>query len=761
MAGRISKKITPKASKKSGLGDGGGIAQDPQHAQHTELEKGYKIYGPENTSEANGLGSDDGTDDRGVRERLAVMETKVKMVDKILGINLAKDKSETYGDSDSDESDDNGVANREQEKMVMKDLSFYLTMMRARYQSFKLEKKMRRNERQTAKQNASQGRNAALESEPVKQISKEAFLKGEPARLTRVDWETFVQPKGDLMGSILSPIDVAIGEPEVELMLRVKGKQSAQRPTEKAVEIKVDAAPGQQSLPERIKVHSSQIIALLNRSIAPEYVWVVADDNSISFLRPFKELVYYERPLRDQLARLEKEFENFNETEGKPPSPGREESVGADTLVQAASDTATAADLGGEPETEREKKPSQGGVGTTTRAGKSQVDSPDKDKDEDREDNEPQDSLVTITTLLHLRCLMTFFDEEIKPRIEHIGSDKCQKVLFHDLWHLFKPGDEVVDQSEKQAYRVIRVQTPRHNVVDPLVRWYGRKGNSSDDEKDEKDEDPVIIHCAYIDFDGKKFGPVSKKFKIPTFGRLRDVKALPIYPLRFAKNPDLRQDLIKRGKMLLDVSKFKAMYYVGFSLDTRDEIDSQVVVDFNEAMADGSRRWEPTIGPIRTAPEDRGQNLCLAACCSNQAVCGGDYADSGLTEKFVKSLIPESSLRAPSLILSPRPLEETTGPDNEPTDAEFMVMTYRVFGFVLRSRKWGEFSCVCCFPKSSSLSDIHRRLLGRVISLLDRVGNLAHKPEHRWRPPPSFEILTWNNSSTRSRFLEIRECRRS
>lgn len=200
-----------------------------------------------------------------------------------------------------------------------------------------------------------------------------------------------------------------------------------------------------------------------------------------------------------------------------------------------------------------------------------------------------------------------------------------------------------------------------------------------------------MLHCVYIDFDGKQFGPVSKKFKIPQFGELKDIRSLPVYPFRHAKNKHLQEDLIKRGKMLLDVAKFKPMYYMGLTLDTRDEIDSQVVVDFNEALADEKRRkkWEPIIGPVGTAPDDRDDEPCMASCCDGQAVHDGEYIDSTLTENYVRSLIPKTSLRAPSLLLSPRPLEDLGGVEGL-TEEELVVMTYRVFGFVLRSRKWGE-----------------------------------------------------------------------
>lgn len=82
---------------------------------------------------------------------------------------------------------------------------------------------------------------------------------------------------------------------------------------------------------------------------------------------------------------------------------------------------------------------------------------------------------------------------------------------------------------------------------------------------------------------------------------------------------------------------------------------------------------------------------CGAACCQGQVVINDEGVEAKLTEDFIKTLVPEQSLKAPSLLLAPRLLEEMQpGSENEPTDEELVVMTYRVFGFVLRSRKWAQ-----------------------------------------------------------------------
>jgi hypothetical protein len=79
---------------------------------------------------------------------------------------------------------------------------------------------------------------------------------------------------------------------------------------------------------------------------------------------------------------------------------------------------------------------------------------------------------------------------------------------------------------------------------------------------------------------------------------------------------------------------------MGVTIDKRDEIDSQVVIDFKEALADDERRkaWEPTIGPINTA-SDSIEGSCLAACCTGQVIRKGFEKDLQMTEDYIKTLV--------------------------------------------------------------------------------------------------------------------------
>ncbi|KAI0468396.1 hypothetical protein F4859DRAFT_506015 [Xylaria cf. heliscus] len=610
-----------------------------------------------------------------LRKRFAAIEARISIVDEIFGFQqLAKVATQDDSDSISDDSDLDGFPSSSE----MTFFSDAMHMMHQARVSFRRVEHYRTHRRASKKKDREllKGYHVnRVQRESANQIIMTAILNSEPATIVWMGWDRFMYRKGEIEESLMTPIDAVIGEPEPQLIDKIfrqmarspkptaGGKFSGTRVPDRGTSTEdLEQTP----LPERIKIHSPILPQILT-GLDNDHKVHVADDKTAVFLRPFRTFLYYEKILRDRLNRLEKRFQNLDGI-GKSYRKENVDVAGKNISEESGdpnTDILNTGSIKGEEEigVDKEERPKDSGVVEKLGA---------EGKGEDE-----RETAESILALFHLRCLMGY-----------IESDRCRRILFDDLWHLFKPGDEVIDQTEKQVYRVIRVRIPRHKGDEPWLRRY--RGPSSEEE----DEDglPMTVHCAYIDFDGKQLGPVSLKFGIPPFEGLKDIKLLPIYPLRFAKDPNLRDTLIARSKMLLDIAKFKPMYYTGLTLDTRDEIDSQVVVDFSEALSDEKRKkWTPVIASLCTPPENRDPDRCGSVCCCYEAIRNDEYIDTRLAEEFLKSLIPDAPFRARSLILSPRPLEESLpGTDNEPTDDELVVMTYRVFGFVLRSRKWAQ-----------------------------------------------------------------------
>ncbi|PYH93984.1 hypothetical protein BO71DRAFT_477292 [Aspergillus ellipticus CBS 707.79] len=178
------------------------------------------------------------------------------------------------------------------------------------------------------------------------------------------------------------------------------------------------------------------------------------------------------------------------------------------------------------------------------------------------------------------QVLVDFLDTDLKPKMEWLRSEKCQKVSFSDIWYLFRPGDEVIDQGGKQAYRVVGVTSSSHRFISPY-RTFGRGSKAVE-------KTPVILFCVHIDFDGKTLGPVLRRFAIPRFDGEKAVTSLRVYPLMFAQGRaqgTFREKLVARGRQFIDVlSSQKHMHYSGMTLESRDQVDGQVVIDFEKAL---------------------------------------------------------------------------------------------------------------------------------------------------------------------------------
>ncbi|KAF3768063.1 P-loop containing nucleoside triphosphate hydrolase protein, partial [Cryphonectria parasitica EP155] len=317
--------------------------------------------------------------------------------------------------------------------------------------------------------------------------------------------------------------------------------------------------------------------------------------------------------------------------------------------------------------------------------------------------------------LEHIQCLIDFIDKYITPKRTYLQGTSYETVYFSDLWHLFQIGDIVLDADGKQAYQVVRVKSSKHRGAN---RWTPfQNGNSA------SKQESISIQCVYVSFDGKLLGPVSEWFTIRKYDGERNITALPIYPLRFRvhnslssqgfkpKDDDaasedtlasgvaeLEQSLIKRGKLFVDVAGVKHMYYAGLTVDARDEVESQVVIDTEEGIMNMDDKWRPRITRLLGATNDHDTNSeadeeeCTAECCRRERVHLDAYVEDKLYEEFINNAIAEiqdTPHKLPSVAIFPRNLAEIQTEDNELKDKELLIMASAVPGYVLRDRTWG------------------------------------------------------------------------
>jgi hypothetical protein len=504
--------------------------------------------------------------------------------------------------------------------------------------------------------------------------------------VNRLEWSVFISPQTERFA-----IDVLDGEPILTFASFYRPwtarRNTAQHPepTSAGAAKRKQLPPGQGALPERIRINSRLIIKILQK-IDPEAF--SGAEEPLVMIRPFKALVYYE----DQIRQIHQELNK--KVHSSPPG----------TLAASSANTDAAHKAGDDREIRRDKDASE-----TKAEGRNADSTPAEEALKDPLTSSP-------SALQQLSTLIDFLDTDIKPKAEYMSKSKPQKITFHDVWYLFRPGDEVVSQGGKQAYRILNITSSPHKVIPPWRNFETMSAKS--------DETPVQLFCVHIDFDGTTIGPVLTKFEIPRFDGEKSVISLPVLPLRYyhsvsATAEDVRAHLIARGRMFLDVLNQKHMHYNGLTLENRDEVDGQVVVDFEKAFEMETRRPRP-LKSEQDSDEDHGNrkkkksseeeswqpkivNLigweypevkdvrCDAGCCNNDNIHKDAYAEAKRNSDYQSSLIPVELSREPSVAIFPRRFNLAT-PEEELSEEDYVIMSYRVFGFVLRNRKWGKSS---------------------------------------------------------------------
>lgn len=512
------------------------------------------------------------------------------------------------------------------------------------------------------------------------------------------------------------------------------------RTKDKSLDHKTSPAtlPEQKPLPERIRIRSPVLLQILRTILGAEQEWLSHEQAVL--IRPFKALVYCERALRDWCSALEKRFQALSSTKRDGAADGdnfatppqEEESSDPHQAELDASQGLTCADTTSE-------KPSAANSDSlafvtslpqqcdhSQRASKSDQNKEEQDEEEqgiekDEDGDDEGDDTKSPMALQHLKCLLSFIDSDISARQTYLSHHSCRKIVFSDLWLLFRPGTEVIGGDGKQAYRVIHTTSAKHRATPTWQAWINQTAKKRKDS-------PFSITCVYIDFDGKDLGPVQRVFDFKKFDGETEIGSLEVYPLQFhpAKETNFseleweklkavpaenrqRQRLIDRGAKFLDVAAVKHMYYAGPTLEVRDEVESQVVVDFETAFSMGENTgesWKPDLRPLVgvQAVEDEDDDddadedyPCRADCCYGQLVHDDTYVDQKQRDEYVENHLPKVSApdEQPSIAIIPRPLKELLVGDDRGaslSDDELVIMSYRVFGFVLRNRKWGTFT---------------------------------------------------------------------
>jgi hypothetical protein len=264
-------------------------------------------------------------------------------------------------------------------------------------------------------------------------------------------------------------------------------------------------------------VHSSHILKLLKKvsSVSPR------NDDSAVFLRPFKTLVYCEGRIRREVKLLEDQLAR----------------VGA---IDERKDTSVQDEVKTDADHDDEKPPAVGSQ------SKLEASAPSQD-----------DIKQAEHALAHAKLLEEFIDKELRGVLElrrTVRRRRVKSISFGDLWLLFNPGDIVY--SRAQAFQVF--STSGGQPLDRKKAHQYRQevrvdGDGHQLYREHETVSPFVIDCYFISFDGRKYGPVQKTFRIAAYDGERQITALPVCPEGFF-DASRRDSLFERGNSFLSLT---------------------------------------------------------------------------------------------------------------------------------------------------------------------------------------------------------------
>ncbi|KAJ2994815.1 hypothetical protein NUW58_g1451 [Xylaria curta] len=269
------------------------------------------------------------------------------------------------------------------------------------------------------------------------------------------------------------------------------------------------------------------------------------------------------------------------------------------------------------------------------------------------------------------RALIYLLDSELNQLVvsyRSINLGTVDKLPFSHLWYLFNPGQEIIVKHPRpQVYRVLQVTGGRQS----LVSRKKAKGTTLESISD------LVIDCFFLDYDGEHFGPMACTVGIKPYDDVRRITDLSAYPLDYDNteydDKPLRTYLADRGKKFAGFTKLSHQKYKGFTVrelghfDTVDEIDSDVIIDFDLAYRLNTF-LKPVFGDGVIATPTREDE--------EETNSPGLYYDDDelVRSKWAKWLQSTDLLqhRTPETLLSDH----------------YILLPNRVYAYVLLSRRW-------------------------------------------------------------------------
>ncbi|KAI9810741.1 MAG: hypothetical protein M1827_006079 [Pycnora praestabilis] len=287
-----------------------------------------------------------------------------------------------------------------------------------------------------------------------------------------------------------------------------------------------------------------------------------------------------------------------------------------------------------------------------------------------------------------LRCLIGFMDDFVIPVRDELQQGRRSNARFSELWYLYKPGQLVYAKDRdlpQKNWRVAQVTGGRKYLsLAPPDEGTSRKAEFSD----------FVLDCYYLEYDGSRFGPSYKQFCIPKYDDSRAIDSLPLYPFTTGNRAPFSDSLTKQGQEFVRCTKICHRYYSGRSLVRKsngmelwrcsdsdggkgqklapETIESEVMIDLDRAFQ-RNPDWLPSFDILDPFVMDKRE-------CDET---GYDLAAESVEQDYIWD-----TRRMDEFINGDEAKLQPWSKGSEPSEEDLLLLPDRVFGFVLRSRKW-------------------------------------------------------------------------
>jgi ribosomal protein L36 len=286
-----------------------------------------------------------------------------------------------------------------------------------------------------------------------------------------------------------------------------------------------------------------------------------------------------------------------------------------------------------------------------------------------------------------LRCLVQFMDGYIAPTIQHIGASS--QVYFSDLWFVFPARSLLYIRDKEVPQKIWKVIQRTGGTRDTVV-------SSRPSKRADRTHGfvPFYIDCFHLDHDGTRYIQMYRQIKIEYFEDYQPLASLPVIPFDVAQKLGYtdKQALARRGKEFVQcTTQPRHKQYTGRNqilrpnggkLNEKDAdvpesatryaewIESEVMVDFQRALQE-IPNWRPKAKELdlfkALSPPRDYTGL------DNDTIWDTKVSDQVADEAWEKCQTWDKTRTHPS------------------EEQDLLLLPERVFGFVFRTRKWGEF----------------------------------------------------------------------